>query len=337
MARVFPEDFMWGTATAAHQVEGGNWNADWWEWEHKPDSPCVEPSGDACDHYHRYPEDLSLLADLGFNSYRFSIEWARIEPEENEFSRAALEHYKQMCASCRDHGLRPVITFHHFTSPRWVAAKGSWNDPGIVDLFARYCEVAARYVGDDIAVACTINEPNIVALFGYQVGVFPPGINDPDARARANENFIAAHHKASEAIKPHTKAPVGLTLAMSEYQAAEGGDDYLERLRRPMEDVFLEAIAGDDFVGVQTYSRTRVGPTGLLDPEPGMETTQMGYEFYPQALGHTIERAARSSGCPVIVTENGIATADDTRRVDFVERALREVRSAIERGIDVRG
>jgi beta-glucosidase len=104
-----------------------------------------------------------------------------------------------------------------------------------------------------------------------------------------------------------------------------------------MEDVYLEAIAGDDFVGVQTYSRTRVGPNGLLDPEPGVETTQMGYEFFPQALEHTIERAARMSGCPVIVTENGIATAEDDRRIEFVKNALAGVRSCLERDIDVRG
>jgi beta-glucosidase len=318
-------------------VEGGNWNSDWWAWEHEPGTPCVEVSGDACDHYHRYPDDLALLGSLGFDSYRFSVEWARIEPEENEFSRAALDHYKRICETCRDRGLKPVVTFHHFTSPRWLASKGSWSDPGVVDTFTRFCDVTARHLGPEIGVACTINEPNIVALFGYQVGIFPPGMNDPDIRVRTNENFIAAHRKATEAIKSHVDAPVGLTLAMSEYQAVDGGEDTIERLRRPMEDVYLEAIAGDDFVGVQTYSRTRVGPNGLLDPEPGVETTQMGYEFFPQALEHTIERAARRSGCPVIVTENGIATTDDDRRIEFVKIALAGVRSCLERDIDVRG
>ena len=337
MALAVPEGFLWGTATAAHQVEGGNWNSDWWAWEHQPGTPCVEVSGDACDHYHRYPDDLALLGSLGFDSYRFSVEWARIEPEENEFSRAALDHYKRICETCRDRGLKPVVTFHHFTSPRWLASKGSWSDPGVVDTFTRFCDVTARHLGPEIGVACTINEPNIVALFGYQVGIFPPGMNDPDIRVRTNENFIAAHRKATEAIKSHVDAPVGLTLAMSEYQAVDGGEDTLERLRRPMEDVYLEAIAGDDFVGVQTYSRTRVGPNGLLDPEPGVETTQMGYEFFPQALEHTIERAARRSGCPVIVTENGIATTDDDRRIEFVKIALAGVRSCLERDIDVRG
>ena len=150
-ARRFPEGFVWGTATAAHQVEGGNWNNDWWAWEHTPDSPCQEPSGDACDHWHRYPEDIRLCADLGFDAYRFSLEWSRIEPEEGEFSRAALDHYRRMCAACREHGLEPIVTFHHFTTPRWVAARGGWVEPATADRFARFCERAAAHLGDVIA------------------------------------------------------------------------------------------------------------------------------------------------------------------------------------------
>src|SRR3989442_5662910 len=114
----FPENFVWGTATAAHQVEGGNWNNDWWAWEHNPSSPCVEPSGDACDHYHRYKDDIRLLADLGFNAYRFSVEWSRVEPEEATTSRAALEHYRRGCGVCRDPRGPPHVTLHHLTTPR---------------------------------------------------------------------------------------------------------------------------------------------------------------------------------------------------------------------------
>ena len=138
MARL-PDGFLWGTATAAHQVEGGNWNNDWWQWEHTPGSPCQEPSGDACDHYHKYKTDLTLLADLGFNAYRFSLEWSRIEPEDGEFSRAALDHYRRVCANCLERGLQPIVTFHHFTTPRWVAARGGWTEPATADLFARFC------------------------------------------------------------------------------------------------------------------------------------------------------------------------------------------------------
>jgi beta-glucosidase len=159
----FPRGFLWGTATAAHQVEGNNVYNDNWLLEHVPGTIYAEPSGDACDHYHRYAEDIALLAELGFNMYRFSIEWARIEPEEGEFSRASLE-YRRMLATCHEHGLTPMVTFHHFTSPRWLIAAGGWEDEDTPDKFARYCEHATRHLGDLIGGACTLNEPNIALV-----------------------------------------------------------------------------------------------------------------------------------------------------------------------------
>jgi beta-glucosidase len=160
----FPQDFLWGAATAAHQVEGNNINSESWVLEHLPGTIYAEPSGDACDHYHRYPTDIALLAELGFNAYRFSLEWARIEPEEGEFSYAALEHYRRMLAACHEHGIKPVVTFHHFTSPRWLMRTGGWLDEKTPERFARYCERATQHLGDLISVACTVNEPNLPML-----------------------------------------------------------------------------------------------------------------------------------------------------------------------------
>src|SRR4051812_34563611 len=169
----FPDSFLWGVAGAAHQVEGGNVNSDAWVLEHIPNSPYVEPSGDACDHYHRYPQDIALIASLGFTTYRFSIEWARIEPEPGEFSFAALEHYRRMLAACHEHGLTPIVTYHHMTSPRWFAAKGGWEVLGNADFFARYCERATAHLGDLIGAACTLNEPNLGLLL-QAWGFMPP-------------------------------------------------------------------------------------------------------------------------------------------------------------------
>src|SRR5207245_4393063 len=134
------------------QVEGGNVYNDNWVLEHVPDTPYVEPSGDACDHYHRYREDIGLFAELGFTLYRFSLEWSRIEPEEGEFSLAQLDHYRRMLATCHEHGIKPVVTLHHFTSPRRIAARGGWESPETAALFARYCERVARHLGDLIAL-----------------------------------------------------------------------------------------------------------------------------------------------------------------------------------------
>jgi beta-glucosidase len=268
----FPKGFVWGTATAAHQVEGGNWNNDWWAWEHTPGSPCQEPSGDACDHWHRWPDDVALVADLGFGAYRFSLEWSRIEPEEGEWSSVALDHYRAMCLGCRERGIEPIVTFHHFTTPRWLAAKGGLGRrPRRRDAFARFCARAAAHLRDAMGRACTINEPNIVATFGHLHGVFPPGKRDADLRRRANDVFVAAHRRGVDAIRGAAPGvPVGLTLAMSDYQAVDGGEAARDCERRDMEDVFLAATGGDDFVGVQTYTRLRVGPDGLRSPEPGV-------------------------------------------------------------------
>ncbi|MFN8375132.1 MAG: family 1 glycosylhydrolase [Anaerolineae bacterium] len=355
----FPAGFLWGTAGAAHQVEGNNVNSDSWLLEHIPGSPFVEPSGDACDHYHRYPDDIALIASLGFNTYRFSIEWARIEPEEGEFSMAELEHYRRMLAKCHEHGLTPIVTYHHFTSPRWFAAKGGWEVLGNAELFARYCERATAHLGDLIGAGCTLNEPN-VGLLIQQMGFMPPDeklaaapFRAAAAKAAGSETFAAfpncqqkpardtflkAHRLAFNAIKAgRGDFPVGMTLAMSDHQAVAGGEAVRDRVRHEVDDVFLDSARDDDFIGVQTYSRTRFGANGVLPAEPGVELTQMGYEFWPEALEATIRYASHYTGRPVLVTENGIGTEDDTRRIEYVRRALHGVQRCLADGIEVRG
>ncbi|MGH9186258.1 MAG: glycoside hydrolase family 1 protein [Acidimicrobiales bacterium] len=338
--RTFPDGFRWGTATAAHQVEGGNWNSDWWRWEHTPGSPCKEPSGDACDQYHRYADDLALLAGLGFDSYRFSIEWARIEPDEGEFSKAALDHYKRVCSACIAAGLEPVVTFHHFTSPRWVADAGGWESPDTADRFARYCGTAAGHLAALIGTACTINEPNVVGFCGHRLGVFPPGKTDKEAYRRATETLATAHRRAVDAIKSaRADLPVGLTLSMSDYQAVDGAEAERDRVRAHMEDVYLDACHGDDFFGVQTYTRTRVGADGVTGPEAGVAVLPMGYEYWPDALEATLRRAWEylEGEVPLLVTENGIGTEDDEQRVAYVTAALEGVLRCLDDDIDVRG
>lgn len=340
VTRSFPDGFVWGTATAAHQVEGGNWNSDWWEFEHREGSIVAEPSGDACDQWHRYPDDLRLLKDLGFGAYRFSVEWARIEPEEGEFSNAALDHYARVCDEARELGIEPIVTFHHFTTPRWAAADGGWANPAIVDRFARYCERTAGHLGADrMARACTINEPNIVASMGHVMGVFPPGRIDHAEWDAAREHFCAAHRAGVDAIKSRADVPVGMTLSMAEYVAVDGGEEYAADHRVKMEDQFLDACRGDDFFGVQTYSRLRLGPGGMVGPEEGVELLPMGYEYWPWALEHTIGRAWGYLGgeVPILVTENGIGTEDDEQRRAYVQTALEGVLAAIDDGVDVQG
>jgi beta-glucosidase len=344
MATNFPQGFRWGTATAAHQVEGGNWNNDWWAWEHNPKSPCEEPSGDACDQLNRYDSDIALCAALGFDNYRFSIEWSRIEPEPGEFSIAALDHYRRVLGSCHAHGIEPVVTFHHFTTPRWVAAEGGWHTASTVDRFLRFAEKSVNHLGDLIGTACTINEPNIVSFVGYQMGMFPPGAIDDAQFEAANANFIDAHRRVVPVLKGGPgDFPVGLTLSMADYQAVPADDkDAIARrdhIRAVSEDQFLDIVGKDDFLGVQVYSRTRVGANSVLGGEEGVPTLPMGYEFWPESLGACLRRAWDYTGgsVPLLVTENGIGTNDDPQRIEYVQRALEGVLSCIADGIDVRG
>ena len=349
----FPKGFLWGAATAAHQVEGNNVNSDLWLLEHLKPTIFAEPSGDACDHYHRYPQDIKMLAGLGFNTYRFSIEWARIEPEPGFFSNAALDHYRRMLAACHENNVQPMLTFHHFTSPRWFAAQGGWDDPASSGHFTRYVERAAKRLGDLISYATTFNEPNVPALLSWMNFSFPAGpILEKAARAAGSDRFgsfflgdreklrdhmIAAHHSALAAMKSGPgKYPVGVNIAIGDDQAV-GPDSGRDRKREEVYGPWLRAASKSDFVGVQTYSRARVGKDKDLPPEPGVELTQMGYEFWPEALGETIRYAAAQTKVPVYVTENGIGTEDDSRRIEYIQRALGAVSKCLADKIDVRG
>jgi len=157
----FPENFLIGAATAAHQVEGNNIHSDYWAQEQLPHTSFAEPSGLACDHYNRYEEDIRLLAKAGLNAYRFSIEWARIEPEEGVFDENELEHYRQVIACCRKYNVEPLVTLMHFTSPVWLIRKGGWEAASTIEDFRRYAAYIAKNLGGELHYICTINEANM--------------------------------------------------------------------------------------------------------------------------------------------------------------------------------
>ncbi len=162
----FEKDFLLGAATAAHQVEGNNTNSDYWAMENMPYSQFVEPSLKAVDHYNRYEEDIRMLANAGLNAYRFSVEWARIEPREGQFDEKEIMHYKNVVECCRKYNVEPIITLMHFTSPLWLIKKGGWENEEVVELFARYAKVVAENLGGDIRYICTINEANMRLQIG---------------------------------------------------------------------------------------------------------------------------------------------------------------------------
>jgi beta-glucosidase len=272
-----------------------------------------------------------------------------------------LEHYRRMLGACHENGLTPVVTYHHFTSPRWLIAAGGWEDPKTPERFARFCERATRYLGDLIGAGCTLNEPNLSLLL-TKSGIIPPpnplqpapwrvaaaqalGITPerlvPFLSAASDvavETILAAHRQSVVAIKAAGgDFPVGMTLALQDIQAGPDGEAMAGQMRQAINGVYLDNLTGDDFVGVQTYSRLRFGPTGPLPSEEGVELTQMHYEFWPEALEATIRYAIAVTGRPVLVTENGLGTDDDTRRIAYVQRALQGVANCLKDGLDVRG
>ncbi|MBI4868667.1 MAG: family 1 glycosylhydrolase [Candidatus Wallbacteria bacterium] len=199
---VFPAGFLWGTATAAHQVEGNNSNSDWWDWEQVPGRiKNGDKSGLADDHYRLYPQDLALARGLGTNSYRFSVEWARLEPEEGKFDEQQVAHYRQMLEACKANGLKPVITLFHFTLPRWMAAKGGWLNPSCVTRFEQFAAFAGQRFGDLADLWCTLNEPVVYLGAGYLKGVFPPGVQDLRQALVVMENLARGHALAARALR----------------------------------------------------------------------------------------------------------------------------------------
>jgi len=334
---VAPAGFLWGAATSAYQVEGANDACDWHDWE-RISATCREPCGRACEHLQRYRQDIALLAALGLNCYRFSIEWSRVAPAPDRVDERWLAHYGRVLDACHEHGLEPIVTLHHFTNPRWLARAGGWECERAPLAFARHCEAVASALGERFRLAITINEPNIPPLLGYELGVFPPGRRDPAARRRVSAALLEGHRRAAAAIRraaPHVR--VGLALAMADWQALPGGERELQRTRAAREDIFLRACGEDDFVGVNVYTRHRIGPQGWVDPDPGSELTAAGYEFWPEAVEATLRRARLLSGRPLLLSETGIATDDDRRRVEFIDRAVASLGRAQRAGVDVRG
>lgn len=359
----FPPGFLWGAATAAHQVEGNNTNSDVWAMEQARPTVYAEPSGDAANSFMLWPTDLDLVKGMGLNTYRFSLEWARIEPAEGQFSIAMLDHYKAMIAGCRERGLVPVVTFNHFTTPAWFAARGGWANAAAPKLFARYCERAARHLADGIGYATTLNEPNLSGLLdvvlpgdigkrlldadrimqeaaarAHGVARFLPGnplyLADP---AIVQGHLLAGHRLGRAAIKAvRGDLPVGVSLAIIDDQAS-GPRSLRDQMRARLYQPWLEAARGDDFIGVQNYERSVWNEHGRLPPPAGADLNDAGAEIYPASLAGAVRHAHAVSRVPVMVTEHGINAADDGKRVQLIPAALAELHRAIEEGVPVLG
>ena len=252
--KTFPKNFIFGTAVASYQVEGGIYNNDWTKWENNKNSKCEEPCGEACKHYELVNEDINLLKDLGIRAFRFSIEWSRVQPKKNQFDQEAIQHYVDKTTKLIENNIEPIITFHHFTTPEWIFNEGSWANTKVVNYFNDYVDKMMQSLPKEIIYFNTINEPGIFTFFGYfSTNKFPPGIANEEIFKKASENVINAHKEALKTIKKHNdNSKVGMTHALQEWE--DNDDKELKKyIKYNLEDKFLEASSNDDFIGLLHY------------------------------------------------------------------------------------
>jgi beta-glucosidase len=357
----FPDDFLWGVASAGHQNEGGNTDSDTWFAEHVRPTVFREPSGKACNGWELWREDVDLAAGMNLNACRFSVEWSRVEPAEGEFSAGALAHYAAIAGYCLARGLAPVVTFNHFTSPHWFALRAGWLNPEAPALFARYCDRVMAAFGDTIAYAVTLNEPDLPAMLAW--AGLPPIVREleratldaagaaagvpryrmsnvvlPEERDAICDGMTAGHRAARAAIKARRpELPVGFALAMVDDQVYGDDPGLRDRKRAEVYQRWLELAREDDFIAIQNYERLYYDAERSVnaDGTPAVSGPMTGRD--PASLGCCARYAHQMTGVPVLVTEHGMQTDDDGERLAFIEPSLAGLADAISDGVPVLG
>ena len=361
----FPSEFMWGVATASHQIEGNNKN-NWSEFE---SNKKLELSGIACDHWNRWESDFDLIENLGTGHYRFSIEWSRIQPKEEEWSDESLEQYSQMVEDLISRNIEPMITLHHFSHPIWFQEKGGFEVESNINYWITFCEKVFSKLGQRVKWWCTINEPTVFTAMGYVLGEFPPGARSFKKTRAVSRNLMIAHarcYRALKKMKGGEQANIGLVKNINIFDPYRRWNllhwiqskildemfnkCWLRGLKtgkfRTPSSLFSSKIPGlkgsSDFIGVNYYTHLLATPfmptTVEIDPliRPWEERTDFRYPMYAEGLRRSFEMV-KNLNLPIIVTENGVADDDDDMRPEHIRRHLWITSKAIKDGFDIRG
>ncbi len=346
MTKTFPKDFIWGVSTAGHQIEGDNTTSDTWFAENVTPSVFKERSGKACDSFVRWEEDLNIVKSMNLSAFRFSIEWARIEPTEGTYDPAALEHYRAIIDGCHARGLKAAVTLNHFTAPHWFAAKGGWFAEDAITKFEAYVEHLIRNLGDGIDYAVTLNEPNLARLLSF--AGLPQFVRDLEratieaatiaagveryrlANVVLQEEIVAledrlalahvAARKVVKSIKPNL--PIGLSIAITDDQVVGHDSSFRDRKRVECYERWFQIAKDDDFIGVQNYERIYYNGEGQCGADGGEAPHGLFNNTDARSLVECVRYSHSETGVPVLVTEHGMSTEDDAKRLDFVEAAL---------------
>ena len=369
----FPENFLWGAATSAHQIEGGN-NNDWSEWEHAnsarlaaeaarrhANAPTRIPdyiinsrpnplqrenyiSGKATDHYSRFKKDFDIAKSLGHNCHRLSVEWSRIEPEEGKFNDKEIEHYRQVILALRERGIEPFVTLWHWPLPSWLRDKGGVLSGDFIKYFTRYTErvvlaLSTPGVTPGVDFWITVNEPEIYARNSYLRGVWPPQNKNIFSYISVINRLIDAHKKAYVAIKKiNPESMVGIAQNNQYIEACQ--NKFINRLSKKFLDWWLNFYLLDhienhmDFIGLNYYFHTRIDTFKIKNENKII--SDMGWELYPEGIYHVLKDIKKYNK-PIYITENGLADAQDKNRKWFIRETLRNIHGAIKDGVDVRG
>lgn len=359
----FPKGFLWGAATASHQIEGSqhndwsewektnaerlaresqrnfHWNPNWKQFEAEATDPANYLSGTACDSWNRYEEDFDILDELHLNAYRFSIEWSRIEPVEGVFDETAIDRYRQMIRSLRARGIEPFVTLWHWTLPLWLSARGGTTAADFPERFRIYTDKVSSALGSDVKFWITLNEPDVVSSHAYLKGAWPPQKKSVLLFLKSIRSLIRAHKLAYGAIKEEfPEARIGIAKHQILFEMKRS--TFVNRALKAIADwgwnfYFLNRIKNhQDFIGVNHYNRNVID--NGFGKNPNERLTDFGWEFCPDSIYQLLLQHKRY-GKPIYITENGIADASDTLRQEFIPRALAAVHRAISEGVPVRG
>ncbi|NBC30798.1 MAG: family 1 glycosylhydrolase [Spirochaetes bacterium] len=351
----FPDGFFWGAATASYQVEGGIENNDWAQ---AARAGRVPECGLACDHFHRYEEDFALAQSLGHTAHRFSLEWARIEPEEGKFNEEAIEHYRQVIRSCRAHGMEPIVTLWHFTLPQWFADMGGFENRAAPEIFARYARYVAQTLGDEVQKLSTMNEPSVYASNGYLRGTWPPfrrfkltdmvsitnsgksyepnperGLKPLYTYLRVRAQLIRVHNMAYQAIKRELpSADVAIVKQVIVFTAAGWNPFHWIKawFANWQWTHFIMSRVRVDSIGMNYYLYVPFGHTRQW------KKTDMDWNFAPTRIYDALIMLKRYRK-PIFITEAGLADHDDSDRAEYITKQVEATWRAIHDGVDVRG